>query len=74
MINMMKLPYIPRCCQWVHAAGDALAALAMYVSTPRTVPPGHCLLCVEGMTREGGYTTEEPGITVLTGQYLFSTD
>ncbi|XP_043225175.1 peptidylprolyl isomerase domain and WD repeat-containing protein 1-like isoform X2 [Amphibalanus amphitrite] len=29
MINMMKLPYVPRCCQWVHAAGDALAALAI---------------------------------------------
>lgn len=29
MINMMKLEYVPHCCGWVFAAGDAIAALAV---------------------------------------------
>ncbi|KAK2181195.1 hypothetical protein NP493_407g04016 [Ridgeia piscesae] len=29
MINMMKLGYVPQCCSWIYAAGDAIAALAV---------------------------------------------
>ncbi|CAG0891986.1 unnamed protein product [Darwinula stevensoni] len=29
MINMMKLDYSPHCCEWIHRAGDAIAALAV---------------------------------------------
>jgi len=29
MINMLKLQFTPRCCEWVSSAGDALAALAV---------------------------------------------
>jgi hypothetical protein len=29
MINMMKLEYVPFCCEWIHCPGDAIAALAV---------------------------------------------
>jgi peptidylprolyl isomerase domain and WD repeat-containing protein 1 len=29
MINMMKLEYVPLCCEWIHCPGDAIAALAV---------------------------------------------
>ncbi|PNF14619.1 hypothetical protein B7P43_G12115, partial [Cryptotermes secundus] len=29
MINMMKLEYVPLCCEWIHCPGDAVAALAV---------------------------------------------
>lgn len=29
MINMMKLGYKPQSCQWIHSAGDAVAAIAV---------------------------------------------
>ncbi|XP_021915870.1 peptidylprolyl isomerase domain and WD repeat-containing protein 1 isoform X2 [Zootermopsis nevadensis] len=29
MINMMKLEYVPVCCEWIHCPGDAIAALAV---------------------------------------------
>jgi len=29
MINMMKLSYVPGCCEWVHSPGDAVAMLAV---------------------------------------------
>ncbi|XP_041356823.1 peptidylprolyl isomerase domain and WD repeat-containing protein 1-like isoform X2 [Gigantopelta aegis] len=29
MINMLKLGYVPLCCGWIFAAGDAIAALAV---------------------------------------------
>ena len=30
MINMMKLAYVPGCCEWVHSPGDAVSVLAVY--------------------------------------------
>jgi hypothetical protein len=33
MINMMRLEYVPLCCEWIHSPGDAIAALAVWVST-----------------------------------------
>jgi peptidylprolyl isomerase domain and WD repeat-containing protein 1 len=37
MINMLKLPYTPLACCWVHKRGQAQGLLAMYVpwSRPR---------------------------------------
>ena len=29
MINMLKLPYIPGCCEWVHSPGDPVSVLAV---------------------------------------------
>ncbi|XP_071952019.1 peptidylprolyl isomerase domain and WD repeat-containing protein 1-like [Antedon mediterranea] len=29
MINMMKLPYVPSCCEWVYKSGDAISTLAI---------------------------------------------
>jgi len=29
MINMMRLDYVPLCCEWIHSPGDAIAALAV---------------------------------------------
>jgi len=29
MINMMKMPYVPGCCEWVHSPGDAVSMLAV---------------------------------------------
>lgn len=29
MINMMKLEYEPKCIEWIHKAGDAIALLAV---------------------------------------------
>ncbi|XP_013403657.1 peptidylprolyl isomerase domain and WD repeat-containing protein 1-like [Lingula anatina] len=29
MINMLKLSYVPHCCSWIYAAGDAVPALAV---------------------------------------------
>ncbi|XP_033120837.1 peptidylprolyl isomerase domain and WD repeat-containing protein 1-like [Anneissia japonica] len=29
MINMIRLPYIPSCCEWVFKSGDAIGALAI---------------------------------------------
>ncbi|XP_013401438.1 peptidylprolyl isomerase domain and WD repeat-containing protein 1-like isoform X2 [Lingula anatina] len=29
MINMLKLSYVPHCCSWIYAAGDAIPALAV---------------------------------------------
>lgn len=29
MINMMKLDYVPKCCEWIHKAGDAVSLLAV---------------------------------------------
>lgn len=31
MINMLKLPYVPNTCCWVHRRGQAQGLLAMYV-------------------------------------------
>ncbi|XP_070563802.1 peptidylprolyl isomerase domain and WD repeat-containing protein 1-like [Ptychodera flava] len=28
MINMMKLPYVPQCCEWIYSPGDPLFAVA----------------------------------------------
>jgi len=30
MINIVKLPYKPRCCQWIFKRGSPQASLAMY--------------------------------------------
>jgi hypothetical protein len=29
MINMMRLEYVPLCCEWIHCPGDAIPALAV---------------------------------------------
>lgn len=29
MINMMKLHYVPGCCEWVHTAGDPVSVLSV---------------------------------------------
>ncbi|XP_043784230.1 peptidylprolyl isomerase domain and WD repeat-containing protein 1 isoform X2 [Apis laboriosa] len=29
MINMMKLDYIPLCCEWIYSPGDAISAIAV---------------------------------------------
>uniref|UniRef100_T1J225 peptidylprolyl isomerase n=1 Tax=Strigamia maritima TaxID=126957 RepID=T1J225_STRMM len=29
MINMMRLDYVPGCCEWVYCSGDAISALAV---------------------------------------------
>lgn len=29
MINMMKLSYVPGCCEWVHSPGDPVSVLAV---------------------------------------------
>lgn len=29
MINMMRLDYVPLCCEWIHSPGDAISALAV---------------------------------------------
>lgn len=29
MINMISLPYVPKCCAWIYKAGDAIPALAI---------------------------------------------
>jgi hypothetical protein len=33
MINMMRLEYVPLCCEWIHCPGDAIPALAVWVFT-----------------------------------------
>ena len=29
MINMMKLSYVPGCCEWIHSPGDPISVLAV---------------------------------------------
>lgn len=29
MINMIKLDYIPLCCEWIYSPGDAISAVAV---------------------------------------------
>ncbi|KZS04680.1 peptidylprolyl isomerase domain and WD repeat-containing protein 1 [Daphnia magna] len=37
MINMMKLSYIPGCCEWVHSPGDPISVLAVSESENGTI-------------------------------------
>lgn len=32
MINILKLPYVPRTCCWVHGIGEGMTLLAVYVT------------------------------------------
>ena len=34
MINILKLPYVPRACAWIHARGDGMTLVAMQVAPP----------------------------------------
>lgn len=38
MINMIKLDYVPMCAEWIHSAGDAISALAVYVLSNFILP------------------------------------
>lgn len=35
MINILKLPYVPRACAWIHGRGDGMTLVAMWVSPGR---------------------------------------